>query len=317
MHHSALANKQLWSSLPRQQCLDLSTAPNQFPVPVSTHICWQTHDATSSLPTIPPLLLTTLNPQSLSTIPLLLTLLSLSSPPLMLLIMARLLSVSPISTGYTTSLPIATQRVGGVPMRFAHTLQPMWCQPWGGIWISCSSQVSTSQSTLISTYIQFYTINSFFMTEPRFGPEPRPLNLNLEILIKVHDFLDWTSGFEFRFKPKCPKPEPDWTVNSVMALLSSSHIFCSCLHRCANWLPKSQEPHYIVSHLFCLSPVVWIVTSIIRAPLYGSHWYWFSWAKSLARVLILLNLLRNGMVGNDHLRPAGMWSPADGWSVAP
>jgi len=55
-----------------------------------------------------------------------------------------------------------------------------------------------------------------FMTEPRFGPEPNPLNPNLEVLVKVRDFLDRTSRFKFRFYPKCPEPEPDRTVDSLL-----------------------------------------------------------------------------------------------------
>ena len=62
-----------------------------------------------------------------------------------------------------------------------------------------------------------------------------------------------------------------WT--SVMALLFPSHIFCSV---------------FIGMWTGCLnhkSPAVWMVTSIFRALLYGSHWYRFGRAKSLVRAL--------------------------------
>jgi len=74
-------------------------------------------------------------------------------------------------------------------------------------------------------------------------------------------------------EPSQARPsQPDSSlVAFVTALLFPSHVLLFCLCRHVNWLPKSQEPCYMVSHLFCLSPTIRTVTSIVRALLYSSH----------------------------------------------
>jgi hypothetical protein len=86
------------------------------------------------------------------------------------------------------------------------------------------------------------------MTEPQFGPGPNLLNLNLEVQVKVRDFLDRTLRFRFRFWLELSKPEPDRTIAS---LAMTDHLE-QVLNKA--WAPSTIETYgtgLMAYHTFC------------------------------------------------------------------